>query len=171
MTSVRFIKQRGLAMVEFAIAAPVLLLMGFLAADIARAYALKNTLLKAVSSAARYVAKQPCSDTDAVADATKIWDQIAESGGFKAETKPDVEFLWMATANPGVVGCDSNVVVKACKDPGGDADKDAKYICVKSEYQFPLLSPALYRWYGGSGIGDDYGNIPLSAFSLQRLTP
>ena len=158
MIPARFNQQQGLALVEFAIVAPVLLLLGFLAADFSRAYALKNTLTKAVSSAARYVAKQPCTDTGAIAYAeNNISDAIAESGGFTAGTKPDINFFYMTAPNMALCNNFANVACSA-----------ASYICVRSvPFNYQLLSPDLYRWFGGSGLGA----IPISVYSVQRLTP
>jgi Flp pilus assembly protein TadG len=63
-------KQRGIAMVEFAIAVPVLLLLMLVAAEAGRWLYQYNTLHKAVRDGVRYLAQEAIAGTTGVIDIT-----------------------------------------------------------------------------------------------------
>lgn len=64
----RYPKQQGLAMVEFVLVLPLLLLLMFASAEIGRALFQYNTLLKAVRDGARYISQNAFIGTSTVVD-------------------------------------------------------------------------------------------------------
>lgn len=64
----RYPRQQGLAMVEFAIVLPLLLLLMFVAAEFGRALFQYNTLIKAVRDGARYLSQNAFIGSSTIVD-------------------------------------------------------------------------------------------------------
>ena len=65
-------KQRGVAIVEFALVLPFLLLLTFITTEFGRAIWEYNTLTKSARDAARYLSTQPVDDATAIAKARNL---------------------------------------------------------------------------------------------------
>lgn len=148
-------RQLGLATVEFAMVAPVLLLFGFVAADFGSVFHLKNTLTKAAHAAARYVALQGCIapeegsiESNALNDVIK---PIALNGGFFLDKYPQ-----MPRFDIGYAETPTDPTPKACAFD--------KYVWVTASFDFKWVAS---RMYPGGGLGE---GVTIRAQAIQRVT-
>ena len=78
----------GIAMVELAIAAPIVVLLVFAGADIGRAYYQHDAMNKAVQAAAGYYARN--LNSDGLTMALKIYNDNMQAAGITGATAPTV---------------------------------------------------------------------------------
>jgi Flp pilus assembly protein TadG len=143
-------RQRGVATIEFAICAPVLLLLMLATAEVGRMLVQYNTLNKAVRDGARYAVREAANgSTGTVAITTEVRDNTRNLvvTGTMAGTG--------AALLPGL--SIENVVVN---DAGGG------FVAVSATYTYqPMLGAALPTFGAGGAINT---NVPLTATVVMR---
>jgi Flp pilus assembly protein TadG len=131
-------RQRGLAAVEFAIVAPVLLLLMFAVAEFGRALYQYNTLSKAVRDGARYYS------THAFVGTTTIEDPAAKTYAINL-----VEYgNGSGTGNPLLPGDPPSVTATTATDASGS------FVTVTATYNFTFIPgnplAGLLGWFGSA---------------------
>jgi Flp pilus assembly protein TadG len=143
-------RQRGVATIEFAICAPILLLLMLATAEVGRMLVQYNTLSKAVRDGARYAVREAANgSTGTVAITTAVRDNtrnLVVTGNMAGTGAPLLPGL--------TVG---NVAVN---DAGGG------FVAVSATYTYqPLLGAALPTFESGGTIST---NVPLTATVVMR---
>lgn len=143
-------RQRGIATIEFAICAPVLLLLMLATAEVGRMLVQYNTLSKAVRDGVRYAVREAAKgSTGTVAITTEVRDNTRNLvvTGTTAGTS--------ASLLPGLTV--DNVTVN---DAGGG------FVAVSATYTYqPVLGAALPTFGAGGAIST---NVPLTATVVMR---
>lgn len=138
----RFRKQRGIAMVEFAIVLPLLLLLMFAAAELGRALFQYNTLIKSVRDGGRYLAGNAfLGDGTQVNPATQTQSRnlVAYGAIGKTACQPTSSFK---PPCDDLKGFDAEDDVTS-SDPFQDADGNY-YVTVSATYDYmPMLGATL----------------------------
>ena len=147
---IRALRQRGVAAIEFAICAPVLLLLMLATAEVGRMLIQYNTLSKAVRDGARYAVREAANGstgTVLITNATRNNTRNLVVTGAVAGTG--------APLLPGLAV--TNVTV---------TDAGAGFVAVSATYTYqPMLGAALPT-FGPSGSINT--NVPLTATVVMR---
>jgi Flp pilus assembly protein TadG len=144
------IRQRGVATIEFAICAPVLLLLMLATAEVGRMLIQYNTLSKAVRDGARYTARDAANGTTGT---------VLITNTVRNNTRNLVVTGTMAgTGTPLLPGL--TVATVTVTDAGGG------FIAVSATYTYqPLLGAALPTFGPRGAIST---NVPLTATVVMR---
>jgi Flp pilus assembly protein TadG len=143
-------RQRGIATIEFAICAPVLLLLMLATAEVGRMLIQYNTLNKAVRDGARYAVREAAAgSTGTVAITTEVRDNtrnLVVTGTMAGTGAPLLPGLTV-----------DNVAV---------TDAGAGFVAVSATYTYqPILGAALPTFGSRGAIST---NVPLTATVVMR---
>jgi Flp pilus assembly protein TadG len=150
LREIRGRQQRGTALVEFAIAAPLLLLLLLATAEVGRMLSQYNTLAKSVRDAARYMASKASGGTGGVINLKKSdcdnATNLAVTGNINGTGAPLL---------PGLSAGNFTI-----SDAGGG------YVNVSASYTYaPMLGAQLSRFGYGSNINVA---VPLKTTVVMR---
>ena len=149
-------EDRGQALVEFALVAPIFFLMLFGIIQLGLVFAGQNALVNGVRETARYAAPYRVVDASGAASTcstvqSKLTDVLKGSliGFNAANLIPTITYTWVQSTMP----LDTSWYVT---------------VTVHAEYKFPLYVPLVGNFMDGmDGIND--GNLRLSAQEVMRI--
>jgi Flp pilus assembly protein TadG len=150
-------KQRGIAMVEFAIAVPVLLLLMLVAAEAGRWLYQYNTLHKAVRDGVRYAASEALNGTTGVMKQGDEWLEVVQ------DTQNVVVYGNPGgTGNPVLPGLSTGQITVAAVD----AVHVRVQVGTGTPYNYvPIFASGIPSFTGGANI--DF-NIDMTASATMR---
>lgn len=150
-SSRRMLRQRGTAIIEFAIALPVLLLLMLATAEIGRLLSQYNTLAKSVRDSARYVASKASGGTTRVISISSTVRTAATNLAVTGNINGAGGALL-----PGLVS--GNITI---------ADAGGGYVSVSASYSYvPLMGSTFPRLAAGGAVSFA---IPLHSVVLMRV--
>lgn len=150
-SSRRRVRQRGAAIIELAIALPVLLLLLFATAEVGRLLSQYNTLAKSVRDSARYVASKASGGTTRVINISPAVRTAATNLAVTGNINGAGGALL-----PGLVS--GNITI---------ADAGSGYVSVSTSYSYvPLMGSTFPRLVRGSALSFA---IPLHTVVLMRV--
>lgn len=151
MSSSRGFTQRGAAIIEFAIALPVLLILMFATAEVGRLLSQYNTLTKSVRDSARYVASKASGGTTRVISITAQVRTAATNLAVTGNIAGGGSALL-----PGLAA--GNITI---------ADAGGGYVSVSAAYTYvPLMGSTFPRFGRGGALSFA---IPLTSVVLMRV--
>lgn len=153
-----FDRQKGLAVVELALATPVLLILILVTSDFSRAFYQYNTLTKSVRDAARHMSNSGVYNAVPVVAATvNAREAEARNIAFSGDIQGGNALL------PGLSAADFTITTSQIGGAGGFL-----HVRVEVNYQYNAMIPII------SGLGFlpgsvDNSNLVLSASSTMRI--
>lgn len=131
--------ERGASIIEFAVLAPVMVLIVMGVVDLARGYQMQIRLENAAREGAAYAERYP--NDVSCATVTDITDRVIAEDG--VDTLPDFEVAVFAED----AGGDMTVPVTGC---GGTAADSGDHVLVEASGRFDILTPLVAQVVGGS---------------------